>query len=123
VADILETLSATVIVGIPGRKSKRTFTPDLVARFQGLDPSFSPLFIEVKSPLSHLQRTREKLADALADGNAYLGLIVTPEDLPPRYDQLAPSRVIVQISLQDLERDPEQLIPLLSRARNLAVHG
>ena len=79
----------------------------------------NPVLVEVKGLRAQLPRARDQLADALARGNTHLGLLVTLDPLPPRYDRVAPGRVIAQISLSLLEQTPERLIKLLSEARSL----
>jgi hypothetical protein len=117
--EALTRLGATVFTDRTGGFS----VPDLVARFPHLDLPMNPVLVEVKGLRAQLPRARNQLGEALARGNTHLGLLVTLEALPPRYDRVAPGRVIAQISLSLLEQTPERLIKLLSEARSLAVHS
>ena len=89
-AETLIRLGATVFTDQAGSLS----VPDLVARFPHLDPPMNPVLVEVKGLRAQLPRARDQLADALARGNTHLGLLVTLDPLPPRYDRVAPGRVI-----------------------------
>jgi hypothetical protein len=118
-AQALMRLDAAVFADRP----KGLSAPDLVVRFPHLDPSMNPVLVEVVGRRDQLRRARDRLAEALARGNTHLGLLITLDTAPPRYDRVAPGRVIAQLSLSLLEQTPDRLIKLLSEARSLAVHG
>jgi hypothetical protein len=118
-ADALLRAGATFIQDRPRPSS---FVPDLVVQFPYLEKSMNPVLVEVKSLRADLERAHQQLIAAMASGNVHLGLIVTLGDLEPTQYRTR-GRVIVQMSLAELEEHPDRLRRFLTIARNLAVHG
>jgi hypothetical protein len=118
-AEALVKLGAIVLADRAGSRS----VPDLVARFPQLEPSMNPVLVEVKGRKGHLSPARQQLRDALSRSHAPLGLLVTLDSLPATSQWVGPGQVVAQISLVTLEQSPQELLVLLSQARNLAVHG
>jgi hypothetical protein len=118
-AEALLRLGAVVLADRAGSRS----VPDFVARFPQLEPSMNPVLVEVKGRKAHLSPARQQLRDALSRSHAPLGLLVTLDSLPTTSQWVGPGQVVAQISLLTLEQSPQQVLTLLSQARNLAVHG
>jgi len=82
----------------------------------------NPVLVEIKQT-RQIDDAYSQLVEALNRANAHLGILVTLDRVPTERRRVGPLQVVTQVSVSDLEDDPDHLVKLLTEARNLAVHG
>ena len=118
VAQAIEHAGGTLVTDPP----KHRVAPDLVCLFPQLDASMNPVLVEIKQT-RQIDDAYSQLVEALNRANAHLGILVALDRVPTERRRVGPLQVVTQVSVSDLEDDPDHLVKLLTEARNLAVHG